>query len=377
MGDISRGCKGRTEDAWEARGTRRIQCRARWKGKRHVLESEAPVWPVLGHDWAVALLRRSLAAGRVAHAYLFTGPPQIGKTTLARALAQALNCTGHKPPCGICVACSQVQRDVHPDVRIVQGEGAGENVKIDQVRAIQHEAMLAPYAGRYRVFIVRQMERATPDAANAMLKTLEEPPPQVVLILTAVHSDTLPRTVVSRCQQLNLRPVAPDKVRAALLEQHGTAPASAELLARLSGGRLGWALQAAKDENKLRERREGLDRLVPLLAATRVERLDAAQALSRDIPRLRQFLETSTAWWRDIALCVAADDEGQRSIINIDRLPEIQSVSAQLTLPQATAAIFTLQTTAAQIEANVNPRLALESALLSLPHLAVGAQDRR
>ena len=154
-------------------------------------------WQTVGHDWAVTLLRRSLAGGRVAHAYLFSGPPQIGKTRLALELAQALNCAQPDPPCGRCPSCLKIARGTHPDVRLVEGEGAGGSLKIDQVRALQREAALAPYEGRYRVFILRQMDRATLEAANCLLKTLEEPPGHVVLGLTAVYPESLPLTIVS------------------------------------------------------------------------------------------------------------------------------------------------------------------------------------
>jgi len=164
-------------------------------------------WQIIGHDWAVTFLQQSLATGRVAHAYLFTGPPQIGKRTLARGLAQALNCTGTQPPCGQCQSCQKVSKGTHPDVRIIEGEGAGGSIKIDQVRAVKREAMLSSYEGRFRVYILRHVDMASLEAANSLLKILEEPPEHVVLVLTAVQPESLPATVVSRCQRLDLRPV--------------------------------------------------------------------------------------------------------------------------------------------------------------------------
>jgi DNA polymerase-3 subunit delta' len=331
--------------------------------------TQSAVWPVLGHDWAVALLGQSLAAGRLSHAYLFCGPPQIGKTTLARALAQALNCTSAARPCGMCPSCQKVARGRHPDVRIVTGEGAGGSIKIEQVRALQHEAVLAPYEGRTRVFVLRQMERATLEAENCLLKTLEEPPPQVVLILTAVHSETLPSTIVSRCQRLDLRPVATDTIQAAL-RARGAAPEQSELLAHLSGGRLGWALEAKDNPGLLRQRQEDLDRGVQLLAASRVERLEAAQALSQNMPHAQLFLETSLGWWRDVVISLTNREADPSQMMNVDRLAEIRSLGAGLSLPEAMTAIRSLQAAAAQLEDNVNPRLAMESLMLRLPRLS-------
>lgn len=321
-------------------------------------------WGVIGHDWAVALLRSSLSAGRVAHAYLLSGPPQIGKRTLALALAQALNCAEPDPPCGRCPSCLKIARGLHPDVRLIVGEGTGGNIKIEQIRTLQHEAALAPYEGRYRVFIMRQMEQATLEAANSLLKTLEEPPLQVIMVLTAVHSESLPRTIVSRCQHLGLRPAAIPVVEQ-VLNDKGVDRVQAQLLARLSGGRLGWALQAAADKDLLLKRQQNLDRLSQLLTAGRVERLACAQEMSGDPAAARQFVELSTCWWRDLALLC----QGAAGLINVDQTAQYRRVGNQVDLAQIMAILRASQATAAQLEANVNPRLALEGLFLQLPSL--------
>jgi len=332
-------------------------------------------WPISGHDWAVSLLSDSLASGRLAHAYLFSGRPQIGKTTLALALAQAVNCTAAEagdgdPPCGRCPSCLKIARRRHPDVRLIEGEGAGGALKIDQVRALQQEAVLRPYEGRYRVFILRQADRATLEAADSLLKTLEEPPAHVLLILTATHAEALPPTVVSRCQRLDLRPLSAGQV-AEVLEARGAPAADGQLLARLSGGRLGWAIRAWGDEALLAQRQQDLDHLVRLLTCSRVERLDfvwqALQGRRDQEARLqwaRQIVELWTAWWRDLFLLGIA---GPENVINIDRLEELHAWAQHSRSSQAWQALQALRETAAHLEANVNIRLALEGLLLKLP----------
>ena len=321
-------------------------------------------WQIVGQDWAVALLRRGLETGRVAHAYLFCGPPQIGKARLARILAQALNCEQPDPPCGHCPSCRKIEQGTHPDVRFIAGEGVGGSIRIDQIRALQREAVLSPYEGQRRVFVLRRMDLASVEAANCLLKTLEEPPGQVTLILTAVEVDLLPGTVVSRCQRLDLRPVSRPQIEAALQAQ-GIAREKARLLARLSGGRVGWALDAAGDEDMLEQRRQGLEDLARLLAADRVERLEYAHRAGRDAAACREMIELWAAWWRDLLVLHA---RGEDHLLNVDRADELRSGAGRSTMSEARSMLANLQAAAAQLEANVNTRLAMEGLLLKLPH---------
>ena len=330
-------------------------------------------WQIIGHDWAVTFLQQSLATGRVAHAYLFTGPPQIGKRTLALGLAQALNCTGSQPPCGQCRSCQKLEKATHPDVRVIEGEGAGGSIKIDQVRAVKREAMLSPYEGRYRVYILRQVDLASLEAANSLLKILEEPPEHVVLILTAMQPELLPATVVSRCQRLDLRPV-PFSLLESVLRERGHAEPEARLLARLSGGRVGWALDAGQDDTILDHRRRDLDQMIQLLGATRVERLDFAWEVSRSADAGRALLELWTVWWRDLLL---AHNRGQGHVINTDRSGELDSMTGLSTMAQVRLALEALQSAAAQLEANVNARLAWEGLVLKLPRIQTAIAERQ
>ena len=329
-------------------------------------------WQIIGHNWVVDLLRQGLIAEQAAHAYLFAGPSQVGKTTLARLLAQALNCEQENRPCGHCRSCRKIDLGTHPDVQLIEGDGTGKSIKIDQVRSLQHDAILKPYEGRYRVFILRQADRATPEATDSLLKTLEEPPAHVVLILTANHADSMRPTVVSRCQRLDLRPADFSVIERALLER-GVSSSKSHLLARLSGGRMGWALGAMENEDILFQRQKDLDELVGLLAGNRIERLDFAWKASRDPARTRELIDSWTGWWRDLLLLCGQAEE---YLVNLDRLEELQSIAARSDLSQPWAVLKALQKTAAHLEANVNARLALESLLLRLPRWEVPASSQ-
>ena len=318
---------------------------------------------VVGHEWALDLLLNGLAMGRVSHATLIVGPPNIGKTTIACVFAQALNCTGDQPvPCGECLSCLKVVSGNHPDVRIM--DAPDQTLKISEVRDLQRELALSPHEGLWRVAVLSDFERATTEAANALLKALEEPPAQVVLVLTATEADVLLPTIVSRCQVLSLRPLSTALVKEALMSQWGSQPEEAELLAHLSGGRLGWAVRALEDEGLLARRDEHLDHLVSLMGEGRVERLAYAAELSRDLGLVREVLGLWLGWWRDVMLLASGS---HIAVINVDREPMLREQSGQVTMQQAQRMAAQLRSIAKSIDRNVNPRLALEVLLLSLP----------
>ena len=321
---------------------------------------------VIGHEWALDLLLNGLARGRVPHALLIVGPPNIGKTTTAFTFAQALNCTGSHPvPCGDCLSCRKVVSGNHPDVRIL--DAPGQTLKISEVRELQRELSLSPHEGRWRVAVLSDFERATVEAANALLKTLEEPPAQVALVLTAVEADALLPTIVSRCQVVPLRTLPTLVVRDALISRWGAQPTQADLLAHLSDGRLGWAVQALEDQSLLARRDEHLDHLFSLMGKGRVERLAYAADLSRNPTLVREVLALWLGWWRDVLLLASGSHV---SITNVDRKDTLHQQAGQVTVRQAQRMLAQLRATIKNLDQNVNTRLSLEVLLLSLPSAA-------
>jgi len=317
------------------------------------------MWQTIGHEWAIDLLCRSLEQERVAQANLFTGPEGVGKTHLAWAFAAALNCERDVRPCGECRSCRLVARRGHPDVLLVEPDGA--RLKIDQARDLQHTLSLSPVMGRRRVAILTRFETATREAANALLKTLEEPPAQVVLILTASEADLLLPTIVSRCRVMALRRAPEGAISSALQERLGLADEQARMLARLAGGRPGWALRAAQDGALLASRAQDLDLLEELLRWGKVDRLETAERLSKrdDLPTLLALWQT---WWRDLSLAALGCGD---LVVNLDRLEAVRRNAAQITAQQANAAVGGLSRAQALLPKNVNARLALEVMLLN------------
>jgi DNA polymerase-3 subunit delta' len=320
-------------------------------------------WPVIGHDWAVADLDRAVIEQRAAHAYLISGPAHIGKTTLALALARALNCTSSAMrPCGQCRSCQLITAGKQPDVQLIAPDGL--RVKIDQVRALQHDLALKPIEGRFRVAIFDQFETATIEAQNALLKTLEEPPDYVVLIVLASDPDLLLPTIVSRCQSIALRPLTTAQVRDALITSWTVEAERANLLAHLSGGRLGWAVTAANDQSILEARTKALDDLLVLLKSDRVKRFAYAEELTRKDDRTRDTLDLWRTWWRDVMLSASGS---QAELVNIDRLAPIQALAQHIDVNQASAAAEACGRALWQIDHNATARLAVEVLLSDLP----------
>ena len=328
-------------------------------------------WNILGHEWAVSLLKEHVIRQRPRHAYLITGASGLGRRTLALRLAQALNCIQPPAPgeaCGGCRACVQIERMAHPDLTIVQADTAGGTLKVDQVRELQHSLALAPYEARYRVALLLRFEEAHLSAANALLKTLEEPPPQVIIILTALDAEVLLPTIVSRCEVIRLRPASLAQVSQGLIDLRSAAPEQAQLLAHLAGGRPGYALQLHDESDLQTQRATWLDDHAGLLNADLADRFAYAEQLAKNRELLQPALTIWLSLWRDVLLQTAAPTD-RAAITNIDRLEEIEALARQVDLQQACAVIKTFEKTLERLSHNTNPRLTLEVLLLDLPRI--------
>jgi DNA polymerase III subunit delta' len=327
-------------------------------------------WPVYGHDWAVEHLRKALANGRVRHAYLITGSESLGKETLARAFAMALNCTHADEalrPCGECRSCQRIASGNHPDVLYAEHDPATGALRIEEVRSVMQRLALKPYEARYRIAIFRDFHHARPQAQDALLKTLEEPAPHAVLILLAPSSESLLPTIISRSQVLTLRPVPQATIQTVLMERRGVDAQQADLLARLSGGRIGWAFQVAADPAMLEQRQVALGLLEDVLAGTRAQRFALAEDLSKDKLALMPLLELWQTYWRDVLLLCA---EAPVPLANIDRESTLQPLARSLDRDAALRALQATRTLLGQLTTNVNLRLALEVLFLDYPGLA-------
>lgn len=328
---------------------------------------------MIGHDWAVDLLAEHVAHGRERHAYLITGPQGVGRRTLALRFAEALNCTNPPvpgQPCRKCASCKRIEAMQHPDLAVVEAEHEGQVLRIDQVREVQHSLSLAPYEARYRVALILRFEEAHASAANAMLKTLEEPPPQVVVILTAKSVESLLPTIVSRCEVLKLRPLSLDETAKGLQVIKAVPAETAENLAHISGGRPGYALRLNEQPGLLEQRQSWLAELVELLASSRGERFAFAfiKCKAESKEELRNELQVWLTFWRDV-LIYAAGVTGP--ITNLDHSSRLKNLADRIGLHSAQFYVNRVENTLDQIDRNVNARLAFEVLLLDFPKINI------
>jgi DNA polymerase-3 subunit delta' len=329
---------------------------------------------IIGHSWAIESLKSAIQYDRVGHAYLITGPVQVGKTTLARTFAQALNCTGDEVsarPCGCCRSCTLIAAERHPDVQFISGKVSDRgktSLKIDQIRRLQRDLNLTPTEARYQVAIITGFESATLGAANAFLKTLEEPPQNVVLLLTAPDSETLLPTISSRCRIIALRPLPAETIKEALIERWQIATEQAGLLAHLSDGRPGWAILASRNKAVLKLRAERLNHLRDALSQDIVGRFALADKLAHKAEALPDVLRAWVSWWRDLAL-LAHGRLPPETLTNQDEIERFQQLCQLWSPDLPSVALRNTEQAILQLSQNANIRLVIENLLLSYPHL--------
>jgi DNA polymerase-3 subunit delta' len=365
------------------------------------------VWDdLVGQDRAVDYLRAAASSGRVSHAYLFVGPPGAGKKTAARAFACALFCDDGG--CGACPTCYRIKRGFHPDVHIVAPSGAATYL-VPQVREIIHDTDLAPIEGPQKVYIIEDADLFNDASANAFLKTLEEPPSDVVIVLLAHSLDAVLPTIVSRCQIVRFRRLPPELAVGLLAEQTGAEKAEAVAALAAAGG----VVSRARDFLRSASRRDArsvilrtlkdlvvmddldvLDAARDLLAAVRAP-LDEVKAVQREeIEEREEFLgkagaasgkaledkhkreltareregisevlNVAESWLRD---CLALSQGVGDLIANADAADAMEEVAAVITPSAAASALSAVNEARRRVSYNVSPQLAIEAMLFDL-----------
>lgn len=332
-------------------------------------------WQLFGNQWAQDLLRGHIVNDRIRHAYLFTGPRGVGRRTFALRFAQAINCT-NKPapgtPCLQCRACRLTERMEHPDLAIVEAGAIGGILKVDQIRELQQQLALSPYEAEYRIALLLRFEEANISASNALLKTIEEPPDKVILLITAESPEMLLPTIVSRCEVIRLRPMPVKELEDVLHNKFETPMDESHRLAHLSQGKVGTALRLRNDPNWFEMRQEWLALNDEVLTSNMLQRFQIVEKLTQrsKSQSKEKVLDALAIWlsiWRDILHLTLSSN---LPVTNIDYLNVLEIIAAQTTTSVARSVIRALDRTISALINNANLRLTLEILMLELPQIS-------
>ncbi|MBX3279472.1 MAG: DNA polymerase III subunit delta' [Acidobacteria bacterium] len=327
---------------------------------------------LIGNERNKQILKRLIARDRLGASYLFAGPDGVGKRLFALAMAKAVNCernrenTGNQrgdQGCDSCPACRRIDAGSHPDVQTVAPDGV--YIRIAQARALAEEIQYRPREGRHRFFIIDQAERLRDEAANALLKTLEEPPPTTTLILLSARPDALLPTIRSRVQRLNFAPLTVAEMQRYLENNYSRPATDTALLARLTEGRIGQA--TAIDISDYRRERRGMIELLELLATgnDRFRLLKAAEYYGKqERDAFEKKLDMLLRLLRDIFLIAAG--RSKDDIINNDEYDRLAALASRIGAARLTGWIEKFDVLRANLAININRPIALEALLLNI-----------
>ncbi len=310
-----------------------------------------PFSEIIGQDRAISVLKRSIALERVAHAYLFSGIEGCGKKKTALAMVQAVFC-GKEEACGVCPSCRKIANGQHPDLHILEPDGAF--IKIDQIRELQKELAYRPFEAPKKACIIDGAEKLNLSSGNALLKTLEEPPGNALMILITAERSAVLQTILSRCQTLDFQPLPAEMVEARLLREQFAAEA-ARVAASLSGGSLKRAVEIATD-GVLEGRVNFLERVLALNLKDVNALFAAAEEFAADKEGLPGFLELLLSFLRDVLIYRSTPE----ALTNSDLAQLVAREAERSPQQRIIDLIEQLVATRRMLVRNVNARLALE-----------------
>ena len=319
---------------------------------------------ILGHQRPITLLQRAMKNEKVVNSYLFLGSEGIGKKVVALQFAKALNCLGEEAEkgdaCDHCSSCKKIDHGLHPDVLLIEPEG--QNIKVDQVRQLQRDLAYRPYEGKRRVCILTAADRMAPNMSNILLKTLEEPPLHTVIVLLANNSRLILPTILSRCQSIRFNPLPFPLVSKWLMENKGLSGEEAHLLASLSEGSPGKALEIQEEIRQV-QREELLKDWIGLKSLSPQRIGSWVGSLPSERESLVLILEVAKTLLRDLVMVKTLKKEP--NLIHSDLLPVMGPMATNWSLSSLLKRMEILNQTALAIKANANAGLALEAMMLS------------
>jgi DNA polymerase-3 subunit delta' len=319
---------------------------------------------IAGHQRQLDTLRLAMANGRLHHAYLLLGPEGLGKRTVALALAKAIYCVDSEQDyCGRCVNCMRITNGNHPDVRLIEPLPDKKEIGIQQIRELQRELNYRSFSGKRKIAIIDPATLMNLSAQNALLKTLEEPPVDSLIVLITPNTGGLLPTLRSRCLSLSFAPLSSAQVSAFLESQRGMKADEAKLLAAMSMGSIGAAANLDKDE-LIEKRRNWSNMLMSLKVGDYNAAMVAAEALAKNRDEALEFLKWAESWYRD--LLVYSATQRPNELVNLDMLPQIDQQATESSVDCTLSAFSHTTDASAGIQRNLNRRMVLEKFLFGV-----------
>ena len=322
---------------------------------------------IIGQDHIREHLRASIVSGKISQAYLITGESMQGKEYIARIFANALVCedpVGGYEPCGKCRSCIQAATNNNPDIIMVTHDKPNA-VSVDDVRTkIVNDAQIKPYQSRKKIYIMNEAEKMTPQAQNALLKTLEEPPEYVVIMLLATSKASLLPTVLSRCVMLDMRPVEDRLVKNYLMSEVKVPDYRADICVAFARGNIGKARSLAVSEDFDQIREEAVRVLKFIRKMDTSDMIKTLKTLEEMKLGVSDFFDIMLVWYRDVLLYKATMDEG--ALVFRDEKESIVTEAKQSSYEGIEKIIKAIEKARARLKANVNFELAMELALLTI-----------
>jgi len=331
-------------------------------------------WPTIGHEPIIEFMQKSILNNKLSHAYLFIGPEHVGKSLIAGYFIGSLQCENQQKkfknvPCYQCSACDQLQKRIHPDVYFIDKNKDKKNISIEQIRELEHKLSMRSFLTAYKIAVINDADEMTIDAANSLLKTLEEPTPKTIIILLATKINLIPLTIISRCQIIKFNLVSKKKIFDHLIIINNNKK-EAQDLASLSQGRPGLAITYVQDKSLIEEYEDKIKTLLEIIGSNIKQKFNK---IDKIIPKNNTFSEineslisTMDIWsllFRDLLLIKS---QNTNNITNFFIKNKLILLAKRYKTHQLNNLLFNLEETKKLLSQNINPKILLENLVLNL-----------
>ena len=320
---------------------------------------------IVGQDQIKQQLQGAIENGKVSNAYLISGEARTGKEFIAKIFAKTLVCEkGGTEPCNECHSCIQADTFNHPDIIYLQHEKPG-TIGVDDIRlGINDTVIIKPYSSKYKVYIIEEAEKMTPQAQNALLKTIEEPPEYVVFIMLCNSMEQILPTILSRFIVLKMKPVRDDEMRKYLMQVLKIPDYRAEICIAFARGNVGRAKALAQSEDFDKIRKEALSLLKNIYDMELTDVIDALKRIKEFGFNISDYLDIMSVWYRDVLLFKATHD--MNHLIFRDEIQYIRKVASRTDYEGIEKVTEALENAKKRIESNVSFELAMELLMLTI-----------